>query len=456
MDDEHAALTTYVRELESQKGVLVRTFKKNQTIVEQETKNTCFYHLKSGSIRFEKRVVDEKNVIKHATILGQMEDTAPWTFFCELSAFGIQEKTSAAIVAETAADIAVIPVEAFFEFSKSKPLFQLLFYKLITKRLAQMLRGLHSRTLNLSSLSLTTSGQQIHNEAVIFAWPCSVKAKVGKSEGQLILSKNYISFVKKKVADRKGVVADASDVPSQTIIALKEIVEISFNGAKIMVRDSTNKINVSLKKGENPDVVKDVIAMAKNSSSGQNKAAQSGSNATETESQTLNKEDQALLESKFKSVKIKPGEIVQKNGEPVNRIAYVLEGSLSVQVKNSDGKDVKLSDIVVGETAGDIGVFLQTDSSAELSAGESGAKILEIPKDFLFGADDQTEFRVRLYFSLLKLMWNRIIRQETNQVKTFVKRMDNACGAGSFLGESLMREGACTKNIDQMSNLGWY
>ena len=75
-----------------------------------------------------------------------MDDTAEWTFFCELSAFGIQEKTSAAIVAEKEdTQVWVVPVESFLSFAEEHPQFHVLFYKNITKRLAQMLRGLHSR-----------------------------------------------------------------------------------------------------------------------------------------------------------------------------------------------------------------------------------------------------------------------------------------------------------------------
>ena len=360
-------------------------------------------------------------------------------------------------------EIAVIPVEAFLAYTKDKQDFQLLFLRLITKRLAQMLRGLHSRTLNLSKLSMTTSGQQIHNEAVMFSWPCTVKSGFGKSGGELILSKNYISFVKKKVADRKGVVSDASDVPSQTIIALKEIVELTFNGAKVMVRDSSNKINVSLKKSENPEVVKDVLSMAKKSSNEIKKeqgtqgnsltASIDAANADQTN--VLSQEDEKLLLSKFQANKIAPGVVVQKNGEGVERIAYIVNGTLSVKIIN-EGKEVTLNDIVAGETAGDIGVFLDTKSSAELAAGAGGATILEIPKGFLFASGDGSEeFRVRLFFSLMKIMWGRIIRQETNQVTSWVEKMDKMCGDVSFLGESLMREGT-GKNIDQMASLGWY
>ena len=75
-----------------------------------------------------------------------MSDSAEWTFFCELSAFGIQEKTSAAIVAESDdIQVWVVPVDSFLTFAEGNPQFHVLFYKNITKRLAQMLRGLHSR-----------------------------------------------------------------------------------------------------------------------------------------------------------------------------------------------------------------------------------------------------------------------------------------------------------------------
>ena len=46
-------------------------------------------------------------------------------------------------------------------------------------------------------------------------------------------SMSYVSFVKKKVGERKGVVADAGD--EKTVISLKELQELSFMGQKVLL-----------------------------------------------------------------------------------------------------------------------------------------------------------------------------------------------------------------------------
>ena len=51
------------------------------------------------------------------------------------------------------------------------------------------------RTLNISLLQRATCGQQIHNEAAIFAWPGTIKSGFGKAEGQLILRFRFSSFI---------------------------------------------------------------------------------------------------------------------------------------------------------------------------------------------------------------------------------------------------------------------
>ena len=51
-----------------------------------------------------------------------------------------------------------------------------------------------------------------------------------------------------------------------------------------------------------------------------------------------------------------------------------------------------------------------------------------VPSEFLFDCETNSNFRVRVYFALLKLMWERIIRQEKEQVNEWMKRVEEAGG----------------------------
>ena len=415
---ERHQMKELMSQLEKQKGILKRKFEKNHTIVEQDAKNTCFYKLQQGKIRFEKRIV-QKGVIKNVTLLGSLDETAEWTFFCELSAFGIQEKTSAAIVADSDdVVVTVVPVSSFDEFAENHAQFHVLFYKNITKRLAQMLRGLHSRTLNLSTVQETKSAQEIHNENVFFSWSGTVKSGfASKSEGHLLLSRSYVSFVKKKLADRSGIVAEATEM-TNIVIPLKEITELSFMSDKITIRDAKTKLVVSLRSSSvGGDVVRDVISMARNSI----EKAVSSPRRIEASGEGIAPLHLIELKEKFETVSYKPGELIQKANTKVKRIGYVLEGSVGVKILDSSGKEILLKDVQKNETVGDIGVFTDSPSSAELFAGAAGVTLLELPASFLF-ADSNYEFRVRIFFSLIQLMWHRIIRIEREQIQSWASK----------------------------------
>eukprot|EP00009_Paramoeba_aestuarina_P002782 CAMPEP_0201522014 /NCGR_PEP_ID=MMETSP0161_2-20130828/16407_1 /ASSEMBLY_ACC=CAM_ASM_000251 /TAXON_ID=180227 /ORGANISM="Neoparamoeba aestuarina, Strain SoJaBio B1-5/56/2" /LENGTH=418 /DNA_ID=CAMNT_0047920763 /DNA_START=8 /DNA_END=1264 /DNA_ORIENTATION=- len=412
---ENAQMKELMAALQKEKGVLKRTFNRNHTIVEQDSQNSCFFKLESGSIRFEKRAI-KNGIVEKTTALGTMDSNADWTFFCELSAFGIQNKTSAAIVAESESTVVwVVPVDSFLTFAEGNPQFHVLFYKNITKRLAQMLRGLHSRTLNISSLQKSTCGQMINNEAAIFSWPGTVKSGFGKAEGQLILSKSYVAFVKKKVGDKEGVVHDAGE--EKYVVSLKSLQELSFMGQKVTVKDEKTKITCTVKDEISGDAVRDVISMAKNSCEKGTKVPEKGSDKRKG----IAEKDLVSLKEKFDVVKYNAGQIVQKTGTKVDRIGYVLEGTVAVKVTKPDGKELILNDVQPGETIGDIGAFTNNPSSADLMGGKNGCSLLEIPLSFLF-ANSNFQFRVRIFFSLICLMWDRIISQEERQVKNWLEQ----------------------------------
>ena len=119
---------------------------------------------------------------------------------------------------------------------------------------------------------------------------------------------------------------------------------------------------------------------------------------------------------------------------------------------NEAGEELKLNDVVSGETIGDIGVFMGTNSSAELSAGVGGCNLLNIPKCYLVD-ESESDFRARVCFSLIQLMWDRITRQETVQLEIWTKKMLHK--DERFLEDVLLRE-QTGKNIDERGKEGWY
>ena len=408
-----------------------------------------------------------------------------------------KDKTSAAVVADTKnVKISVCPVDAFFAFVKTHPQCEVQFYENITKKLAQLLQNLHSRTLDLSSLNIR-SGQLINNEAVIFSWPCSQKGKLGTSDGQLFLSRNYVAFVKEKNVEPKGVVSDASDA-AKTVLNLKSLVENVHQNGKILLRDREgSKINISMKKNVNGSFVTHVISTAKKTVTNENPSKPSYSSAGKlarclkckeffcsycqcrpnpcangthefsdnpasssspcascgnSGTHLLAAADLKILLQRFPTTVFQKAQIIQQMGTSKPRIGYVLEGTVAVCVITDTGSEVQLNDIVGGETLGDIGAFMKTPASANLTAGEKGCLLLEIPTSFLFGQSDN-DFRVRVYYSLIHLMWNRILRQEAAQVKLWVSKFTNS--SANFLSESLLRE-STGKKIDERGQQGWY
>ena len=458
--------------------------------------------MSKGQVRFEKRII-EHGRIKNNTPLGSLKASDDWPLFCELSAFGIQETTSAAAVAEQDCFVRVIPVEILFEFLQGNSQYYLQFFSSVTRRLATMLRNLHTRQLNLSSLSQTKPGHRIHNEAVIFSWPCNVKSGLFASDGLLLISRSYLSFVKQK-EDKKGMVSDAAQCASH-IIKLEDITELNASGSKVLIRDSKDKLTITLKK--DVSMVVDVINTAKkalkknaarpsspirkgregtvsmcvkcresycvycqclpatrNSCSktgGPHKFNEGPEPAKPTPCGRCGSEglhifpaqDLRMLLEKFTLTHFKPGEQIQAVGTKVDRIGYVLEGSATCTVVKEDGQELKLNDVVSGETIGDIGAFMDTPSSATLSAGDSGCSLLEIPIHFIF-ENSESEFRMRVYFALVQLMWSRITTQEQEQVKMWMKKIEKS-GGMDFLSESLLREGT-GKKIDERGEQGWY
>jgi len=504
MTQEEESFSGLIEALTKHGEVMVRSFEKNRTLVEQGSQNDCFYRLLSGKVRFEKRILEE-NIVVSVALLGTMDVSAKWRYFCELSAFGIQEKTSAAVVAESDVKVLVIPVDVFNEVIERNSSWKTQFFQSITKRLAELLRSLHTRTISLSSLNITASGQQIHNEVVRFSWACTTKAGVSKINGQLLLSRNYVAFLRQKDNDRKGVVADAANC-GKTVIRLTELSEITLlpKRTKLTLRNGSAKISVTFKKEQDTQVVRDVLSTAKIASQRQRcvspskqvkeqrlvictqcqdhfcsycqllnqmkNPCASGQRHVFSIERTVYCSDntcgrcgnagthilipsdlQSLLD-KFQTQFYSENTIIQKVGTNVERIGYILDGSVSVKVINEAGEELKLNDVVSGETIGDIGVFMGTNSSAELSAGVGGCNLLNIPKCYLVD-ESESDFRARVCFSLIQLMWDRITRQETVQLEIWTKKMLHK--DERFLEDVLLRE-QTGKNIDERGKEGWY
>ena len=228
----------------------------------------------AGTIRFEKRVYDNYGAIKVATVLGQMSYTDSWNCFCELSALGIQEFTSAAVVAESdEVIIKVIPASVFYEFIANNKGFEVGFYKMLSKKLAGILSVLHKREYNLVSndiMQSTLPAIRIQNETVVYYWPATMKNAIGKSEGGLCLSASYVSFVKRK-HERKGAQLDTADVKAIEM-ELSSIVETTFTKGKLVIKAAGRKdtIAITLEKGVKDSQVLEILSLAR-------KAAQANS-----------------------------------------------------------------------------------------------------------------------------------------------------------------------------------
>ena len=74
---------------------------------------------------------------------------------------------------------------------------------------------------------------------------------------------------------------------------------------------------------------------------------------------------------------------------------------------------------------------------------EQGCSLIVVPSEFLFDQETNSNFRVRVYFFLLKLMWDRIIRQEKEQVQEWMKKVEEAGGRreGGKKGKGKKKDG---------------
>eukprot|EP00009_Paramoeba_aestuarina_P016247 CAMPEP_0201540406 /NCGR_PEP_ID=MMETSP0161_2-20130828/70926_1 /ASSEMBLY_ACC=CAM_ASM_000251 /TAXON_ID=180227 /ORGANISM="Neoparamoeba aestuarina, Strain SoJaBio B1-5/56/2" /LENGTH=246 /DNA_ID=CAMNT_0047947873 /DNA_START=1325 /DNA_END=2061 /DNA_ORIENTATION=- len=235
---------------------------------------------------------------------------------------------------------------------------------------------------------------------------------------------------------------------------------------KLGISDGKEKLSVHLKKPATPESVKSVISTAKStrkkahswlkdcvsndveeakkvkvqevlpassstpsstSSSFSSTLSNSGSSPVPSieangATKTLSEQDIEMLLSHFPTKTYAPEELIQEKGTEINRIGFVLKGSLKVTVEH-DGNPLNLPDVQQGEIVGEIGAILHTLCSADLAAGKEGCTLIVVPSEFLFDVETNSSFRVRVYFSLLKLMWQRIIRQEKEQVQEWMKKL---------------------------------
>ncbi len=389
---------------------------------------------------------------------------------------GIQTKTSAAIVADTNdVVVQVIPNAVFSAFAEQHRDLEVHFFKLVCQKLAKMLMGLHSRTLTLADAQMSKKiypGLQIHNQAVIYSWPASVKSGFGSDKGHLILSHDYLTFLKKKASEKKGFVADAADYDTSTVL-VKYLQEVSFSKDRVLtLRDKQRTLTVALKNTVSPDSVRDIISTARASinyvlekpipklaecdkckklfcsycrslapdlnpcpSAGPHSYLPSlpeiaadkkfacyrcGNEGTHI----LSPSDLSSMIEKFGTLAVVEGEYLQKRETEVTHIGYIIQGNCRVTAE-INGKEVDVSTVIEGETYGDIGAFLKTVASANVIAGEGGCIVLKFPVEFLFAVKKKPDsffcfnrpFLGRVYFALMQLMWSRILKQEESQIQ---------------------------------------
>ena len=181
--------------------------------------------------------------MRKATVLGIMTSSDRWPCFCELTSFGVQHATSAAIVAAEKSRVEMIPYASFLSFAAKYREAEVAIYHMICVNLARLLRGLHLRELSVTTLTKSYSAHLINQEAAICSWPAAIKGKgtagiFAKQKGYFVLSRNYITFVRQKVADQRGIVSDLADSESHVIIAVRDIQVLTKDKEKIVIEDT--------------------------------------------------------------------------------------------------------------------------------------------------------------------------------------------------------------------------
>jgi hypothetical protein len=252
------------------------------------------------------------------------------------------------------------------------------------------------------------------------AWSAAISGTFGKHSGSLQLSRNYISFVKKKNTEKVGVVSDASDLTNQVILEIMNLTEMSFSKDKITLRDQNQKLIVFVKRASDIQQVRDILSTAKASRS----QTISGLTKTTDTAKPINLE---LLLKQFPRKSYSPGSLVRTSGSKVTSIQYILNGTCKV-FHSVEGKLVELQALESGDLVDVISAFLRVPSQNDVTSGLVGCEILEIPISFLIGFEEReknkhNEKLSEFYFTLLQLMWNQVIRQEQNQIQQWLSQL---------------------------------
>jgi len=105
----------------------------------------------------------------------------------------------------------------------------------------------------------------------------------------------------------------------------------------------------------------------------------------------------------------------------VESIGYILHGSIRVYLsKMNEGEKeemVEVTQVGTGELIWEIGAILEQDSSGRIVAGGEGCQLLAIPKDILLNEVKRKDFQLRMFDSMMQLMWNRILNHERKQTE---------------------------------------
>ncbi len=370
-------------------------------------------------------------IVKKATVLGSMSAMDRWPCFCELTSFGVQKATSAAIVAEEKSRVEMVPYSSFLAFASKNREAEVSIYHMICVNLARLLRGLHLRELSVTTLTKSYSAHQINQEAAICSWPAAIKGKgtagvFSKVKGFFILSRNYVTFVRQKAAEKRGVVSDLAESEENVIISVKDIQGITNDKERIIIEDTQKqKLIVHLLNSNSVRTVLGILSTARDSLHGEGEIHAPIASGMVGGS-VFTKVDLEILSNTFGCRTYLANDVIQSFDSPVQHVSYVIQGHCRVFVPLMGGSVVELLPVGEGETFGEIGVLLQSPSSAHVVAGDSGCTVLQIPGSFLFDeeADLDLEFLGGVFLSLMSLMWRRILNVEANQIEIWRRNVE--------------------------------
>ena len=124
-------------------------------------------------------------------------------------------------------------------------------------------------------------------------------------------------------------------------------------------------------------------------------------------------------------------------------MGYILKGSLRIFLPKKDQEEnqkeekveekidlVEVGEVHAGELVGEIGAILGREASGRVVAGTGGCELLEISKGFLIeeeregGAGGRKGLQARVLFAMMRLMWERILKQESTQVEQWQKERE--------------------------------